>query len=98
QGKQESHRAWTTAPRATTLALPRMASMASGKAVVLFTYNRPRHTAEVLRALARNQPERLIVFQDGLRPGHDPAAHAEVARLLETVDFGRPEIVRRPTN
>jgi hypothetical protein len=66
--------------------------------VLLLAYNRPRHTAEVLAGLARNRVERLIVIQDGLRGGHDPAPHAEVTRLLEQIDFTRPEIVRRPTN
>jgi hypothetical protein len=66
--------------------------------VVLFTYNRPLHTAKVLEALARNRPEKLIVFQDGLKPGHDPAPHAEVTRIIEGISFTQPEIVRRPAN
>jgi Glycosyl transferase family 2 len=73
-------------------------SAATTPPVVLFTYNRPRHTASVLEALRRQSPAALIVFQDGLRAGHDPASHAEVSRLLDAIDFGNPRIVRRPAN
>lgn len=66
--------------------------------IVLFTYNRPRHTEAVLAALRENHPEKLVVFQDGLRAGHHRGAHEEVSRLLDAVDFGRVEVVRRPRN
>src|SRR5437773_5614499 len=66
--------------------------------VILFTYNRPRRTAAVLQALRLNRPERLYVLQDGLKAGHDAEPHREVSRLLESIDFGRAQIVRRPDN
>jgi len=66
--------------------------------VALFTYNRPRHTRQVLEALARTPPARLVVFQDGLREGDDPRAHNEVAQLLGAITFSPCELIRRPRN
>jgi hypothetical protein len=55
--------------------------------VTLFTYNRPLHTAEVLRGLARTGVDHLYIFQDGLRPGHSDADHRAVTELVEKIDF-----------
>jgi hypothetical protein len=65
---------------------------------VLFTYDRPRHTAAVLAALERAPPERLIIFQDGLKPGRDPGPHDEVARLIAAPPLAHVDVVRRPSN
>lgn len=70
--------------------------------VVLFTFNRPRHTALALNALRAN-PEarhiRLIVFSDGPRNEKDLDAIGEVRRLISaTQGFRDVILVERERN
>ncbi|GAB3855523.1 hemolytic protein HlpA [Nocardioides maradonensis] len=58
-------------------------------AVVLIGFNRPRHTARTLEAIAAARPEQLFLVADGPRPGRpdDTAACAEVRAVMDAVDW-----------
>ncbi len=64
-------------------------------ATLLFTYNRSGHTKAVLDALSENsmRPEKLFVFQDGLRDGMDDSEWKKVNRLIHAIDWCEREIV-----
>ena len=70
--------------------------------IILFAYNRPRHTARVLEALAANpEAERslLRVFHDGLNREEHRSEWEAVGRLLTGVNgFGSVELVSRERN
>lgn len=75
-----------------------MKSGSENVAVVLFAYNRPKHTRRVLSALASSGVEKIHVFQDGLRSGHSPADHEEVTRLIREIGFTEVVFRKRDTN
>lgn len=56
-------------------------------ATVLFTYNRSRHTNEVLEALRVNTvlPEKLIIFQDGRKAYEDFSEWENVNKVINNV-------------
>ncbi len=58
-------------------------------ATVLFTYNRSRHTGKVLEALSQNTvlPEKLYIFQDGLKKEEHRMEWERVNELIHQVDF-----------
>ena len=64
-------------------------------ATVLFTYNRSGHTKAVLDALSENSvlPEKLFIFQDGLRDGMDDREWKKVNALIHTIDWCDTEII-----
>ncbi len=66
--------------------------------VILMTYNRPWHTAQVLKALKRSDIQNLYVFSDGSRSAKDVAPVLETRRLLEEITWTRPTIVCREVN
>jgi hypothetical protein len=57
--------------------------------VALFVFNRPAFTAQVLDAIARARPARLLVVGDGPRPDHpdDPELVRATRATLERVDW-----------
>lgn len=63
-------------------------------ATVLFTYNRPVHTQKVLESLAQNEkkPEKLIIFQDGVKPGTNREDWENVRKIIGSVDWCETEI------
>ena len=64
-------------------------------ATLLFTYNRSKHTSQVIAALKSNIiiPEKLYVFQDGLKNGEDPTEWEEVNKLIYSIDWCNKEII-----
>lgn len=66
-------------------------------ATLLFTYNRSTHTEQVLNSLKHNTvlPEKLIVFQDGLRQGCKDVAceWQKVNTLIRSIDWCNKEII-----
>ena len=58
-------------------------------AVILFTYNRPRHTKQVLDALSRNTilPDRLYIFQDGPKIPTDKKEWEAVGSMIKAVSW-----------
>lgn len=64
-------------------------------AVAVFTYHRSYHTEKVLDALKNNTvlPEKLIVFQDGLKAGEDEQEWSRVNRLIQNIDWCDKEII-----
>ena len=64
-------------------------------ATILFTYNRSEHTQKVLDALCVNTvlPEKLYIFQDGLKIETHRTEWERVNRLIHSVDFCPTEIV-----
>jgi len=71
-------------------------------ALLLFVYNRPRHTARTLRALAGNlgaSSTRLMIFSDGPGDERDESLVQEVRVLCKKVKgFGSVEMVEREKN
>lgn len=64
-------------------------------ATLLFTYNRRRHTEIVLRKLRQNinHPEKLFIFQDGLRESEDAEEWNKVNQFIKRVDWCDTEII-----
>lgn len=64
-------------------------------ATLLFTYNRSYHTEQVIAALQRNTvlPQKLFVFQDGLKPGVDDSEWNKVNRLINGIDWCEKEVI-----
>lgn len=58
-------------------------------ATVLFTYNRPEHTRQVLEALRENTvlPEILYIFHDGIRENTDRVAWNEVENIIRGITW-----------
>ena len=69
-------------------------------ATILFTYNRPLHTQQVLEGLSRNSvlPEKLFIFQDGLKKEHDEKSWKEVSELIHSVQICPIEIIESQDN
>lgn len=64
-------------------------------ATLLFTYNRSIHTGKVINALKQNTvlPQKLFVFQDGIKPGKDIEEWQKVNGLIKTIDWCDNEII-----
>lgn len=58
--------------------------------ILLVTFNRPRHTAEVLTAIMRSSPATIFIFQDGPREGNaaDVCRVQEVREVIEAITMG----------
>lgn len=69
-------------------------------ATILFTYNRSRHTEEVLEALEKNTvlPEKLYIYQDGLKCEEHREEWKKVNELIRKVDFCPVEVFISETN
>lgn len=64
-------------------------------ATVLFTYNRSYHTKQVIDALKHNiiLPQKLFIFQDGLKQGMDGREWEKVNDLIYGIDWCDKEII-----
>lgn len=64
-------------------------------ATLLFTYNRSVHTGKVINALKQNTvlPQKLFVFQDGIKHGKDIEEWHKVNKLIKTIDWCDNEII-----
>lgn len=64
-------------------------------ATIVFTYNRSWHTKQVLDALSHNYelPEKLFIFQDGLKKREHEVEWEKVNSLIKMVDFCPVEII-----
>lgn len=60
--------------------------------ISVFTYRRPVHTKRVLEHLRANHPEKLYIFQDGLRDEKDRDDWQRVSDLIRGVDFAETEV------
>lgn len=69
-------------------------------ATLLFTYNRSHHTGKVLNALKENMvlPQKLLVFQDGLREGDNKDEWNKVNHFISDIDWCDKEIFVSETN
>ena len=67
-------------------------------AIALITYNRPSHTASVLKALREHSIQNLYIFSDA--PKNDAAEPAvkKVRRLIHSVDWTTPTIITQSAN
>lgn len=54
-------------------------------AILLFVYNRPKHTRKVLEGLQESNINKLIVFSDGARSNNDQAEVNEVRELFKNI-------------
>ncbi len=64
-------------------------------ATLLFTYHRSYHTEQVLLSLKNNTvlPEKLFIFQDGLKPDEDDCEWKKVNELIQKIDWCENEII-----
>lgn len=64
-------------------------------ATILFTYNRSWHTEQVLKALSQNYelPEKLFIFQDGIKKKEHEKEWKKVNCLIDKVVFCPVEII-----
>ena len=64
-------------------------------ATLLFTYNRSYHTGQVISSLKKNRvlPEKLFVFQDGLKQGSDDSEWKKVNNLIHSIDWCESEVI-----
>lgn len=63
-------------------------------ATVLFTYQRSWHTKQVVEALSLNmkKPEKLFVFQDGIREGTDVEEWKRVGDIIKNITWCDAEV------
>lgn len=63
-------------------------------ATLLFTYNRSYHTKLVINALKKNKmpPQKLLVFQDGLKKETDEIEWSKVNSIINEIDWCDAEI------
>lgn len=66
--------------------------------IVLFVYNRPRHTSEVLEGLRKNSIEKLYIFADGPKQTDELETIEQVHRIIDSVDWCKTEIIKNPHN
>lgn len=64
-------------------------------ATLLFCYNRSRHLGQVISALKQNTvlPQKLFIFQDGLKRGGDDKEWHKVNRLIRGIEWCDKEII-----
>ena len=64
-------------------------------ATLLFTYHRSYHTEQVIASLRRNivLPQKLMVFQDGLKQGEDAYEWEKVNKLIHSIDWCDKEVI-----
>jgi FkbM family methyltransferase len=66
--------------------------------VALITYNRPKHTYEVLRALREHNIRNLYIFSDGPKKEEDVEKIALIRKLARTINWTRPKIIEQKEN
>ena len=64
-------------------------------ATLLFTYNRSYHTKVVINSLKNNKilPQKLFIFQDGLKQGSSQDEWKKVNNLIRRVDWCETEVI-----
>ena len=69
-------------------------------AVIIFTYNRPWHTKQVIDGLKKSivRPEKLFIFQDGKKADSDDESWNEVNRVINEVSWCDCEVNVSPIN
>lgn len=69
-------------------------------ATLLFTYNRSSHTKQVIEALKRNtvMPQKLFIFQDGLKDDTDEIEWKRVNNLIREIDWCNKELIVSVSN
>jgi FkbM family methyltransferase len=66
--------------------------------VVLITYNRPSHTAQVLQSLKEHNVQCLYIFSDAAKTPEDEQGVCETRALIEAVDWTRPQVIYQKQN
>ncbi len=66
--------------------------MGSKTGIVLFVYNRPHHTKEVLEGLKKNNISQLYIFSDGSKNERDNEEIKEVRCLIRNINWCNTEI------
>lgn len=69
-------------------------------ATILFTYNRSYHAGKVLEALRNSEvfPEKLFIFQDGLKKEEHRQEWEKVKKLIHNVEWCETEVVESEIN
>jgi len=66
--------------------------------VILICYNRPRHTAQVLKALSEHNAQNLYVFSDAPKTEEDFDAVLTTRKLFKSIRWTKPKIIERTEN
>ncbi|MBR4981575.1 MAG: glycosyltransferase [Lachnospiraceae bacterium] len=66
----------------------------------VFTYNRSKHTEQVLNELSKNTilPEKLFLFQDGLKNENDKVEWEKVKEIIRGVNWCETEVIEANQN
>jgi len=64
-------------------------------AAILFTYHRSYHTGQVLASIKNNTilPEKLFIFQDGLKPDEDDTEWKKVNSMIRDVNWCDKQVI-----
>ncbi len=66
--------------------------------VILVTYKRAWHTAQVLNSLKKNNVRNLFIFSDGPKNNDDLSDVYETRLLFQRIDWTRPTIIEQDRN
>ena len=66
--------------------------------VILVCYKRPAHTAQVLRALEKQNIQNLIIFSDAPKTAEDMKGVRQTRLLLENIRWTSPDIIYQQEN
>lgn len=67
-------------------------------AIVMFVYNRPKHTLKVLEGLKGNNITNLTVFSDGPRKSEDISGVTEVRKIVDSIKWCNVSKIYRDGN
>ena len=66
--------------------------------VILITYKRPWHTAQVLTALKEHRIQNLYVFSDAPKTPDDEQGVYQTRKLIEAIDWTTPQVIYQKQN
>ncbi|MCB4755542.1 MAG: glycosyltransferase [Elusimicrobia bacterium] len=67
-------------------------------AIVLITYNRPHHTAQVLDSMRTEGVTNFVIYMDAPLNKKDHALQKELVKIYESIDWAKIKLIRRGKN
>ena len=77
---------------------PKAGKPADDVPVAVITYNRPKHTYEVLQALKAHNIKNIYIFSDAPRNQDDVEKVSVIRKLSRAIDWTEPKIIERQEN
>ena len=66
--------------------------------VIVITYNRPLHTAQVLEALRRHSIKNIYIFSDAPKTEHDVKGVSDTRSLIDEIHWTSPSVIYQKEN